>query len=115
MRLGDQGLGRVPVHGGQGDLEFRGDAVAGSVGEGAKVDPGGDGGIRQVGLLPSPDEAQCGVETGGVSGGEELFRVGPFAACRPSSTGLARATLSRPSLVTAVPSRPSPEASASAV
>ena len=82
MRLGHEGLGRLPVHGGQGDFEFRGDAVAGSVAEGAEVDPGGDGGIRQVGLLLASDEAQGRVETGRVPGGEELLRVGAFAVCR---------------------------------
>ncbi len=80
MGLGHEGLRRVAVQGGQGDLEFGGEAVAGAVGERRR------GGSWRRRRSPSgrpflaAHQAQGGVEAGGVAGGEELLGVGAFAA-----------------------------------
>ena len=46
----------------------------------AQVDLRGNGGVGQVGLFLAAHQPEGGVEAGGVSGCEELLRVGPLAA-----------------------------------
>ena len=78
MRSVDQFLGRTALHAGQADVETRGDAVG--LANLAEVDTGVD---RQVGrhrdLLHSGDGLDCADEAGGITGGEQLLRVGPGA------------------------------------